>query len=393
MRDTGPIRVEITADISRLESGMRRAADAVEDWASATAEAGTAAGSAFGDQERLVAELQKRTVALETETANLTKRLEEMGARGGRAIQDATGKLEEYLKVQAAGLEGQRRVATTGFETQAAEIQGRGARAEISKVDELTQLRDLHQAEIAEEMRFLAEKLELDAASEKSAEKLAQDRARQDELIAKAAQMLMKDEQAILTAQQQQYERSFQAITRSFNTALNGWLQGTQTFGQAMTKMWDGIALAAINNILKIAEQWVIAMALHKTMAGQQVLQDASVAAADSYAWAASWGGPIAGAIAAAAAYAGTLAFDTFEYGGVAPRTGVALVHAGERVLPPSVNTVFERMMGAGGSGGVSAPMTIAIHGATDPGAVGRMVALQTSARIRRTARDLGYRI
>jgi hypothetical protein len=393
MPSTNPIRVEITADISRLESGMRRAAEAVEEWASATGEAGTTASSAFGDQERLIVALQKRIVALETETANLTKSLEEMGARGGRAAQEAAKQLEEYLKVQAAGLEGQRRVAATGFEAQAAEIQGRGARGEISKVDELTQLRDLHQAELAEEMRYISEKMAIDAADEKSAEKLAQDRAKQDEIIAQAALKLAKDEQAITTAQQQQYERSFLAITRNFNTALNGWLQGTQTFGQAMTKMWDGIALAAIDNLLKIAEQWVIAMALHKTMAAQYILADASQAAANSYAWASSWGGPIAGAIAAAAAWAGAMAFDTFEYGGVVPRTGVAMVHAGERVLPPSVNTVFERMIGQGRGGGLSAPMTIAIHGATDPGAVGRMVALQTSARIRRTARDLGYRI
>jgi hypothetical protein len=395
MRDTGPIRVEITADISRLESGMRRAAEAVEEWASTTAEAGTTASSAFGDQERLVVALQKRIVALETETASLTRRLEEMGARGGRATQEATKKLEEYLKVQAAGLEGQRRVAAMGFEAQAAEIQGRGARGEISKVDELTQLRDLHQAEIAEEMRFLAEKLELDAAGEKSAEKLAQDRAKQDELIAKAAQLLMKDEQAILTAQQAQYERSFQAITRSFNTALNGWLQGTQSFGRAMTRMWDSIALAAVENILKIAEQGVIALALHKTMAGQQILTDAKTAASGAYAAVSQIPivGPILAPAAAAAAFAGVMAFDTFEYGGVVPRTGVAMVHAGERVLPPSVNTVFERMAAQGAGGGLSAPMTIAIHGATDPGAVGRMVALQTSARIRRTAKDLGYRI
>jgi hypothetical protein len=96
-------------------------------------------------------------------------------------------------------------------------------------------------------------------------------------------------------------------------------------------------------------EQEILAAIQHKSLMKTQIMNDAKIAAADAFKWASGWGGPIAGAVAAGAAFAGVMAFDSFAEGGVvggSGRMGVPiLAHAGERVLSPAQTANFERMV------------------------------------------------
>jgi hypothetical protein len=59
----------------------------------------------------------------------------------------------------------------------------------------------------------------------------------------------------------------------------------------------------------------------------------------------------IEGGLLAAATFAAITAFGSYDVGGVVPRTGMKVIHEGERVLTQSQNTTFERLAGGDGGG------------------------------------------
>ena len=93
-------------------------------------------------------------------------------------------------------------------------------------------------------------------------------------------------------------------------------------------------------------------LAMTRTTALQEAFIHAKSAAAKAFDWASAWGGPIAGAIAGAAAFVGVMALAAFENGGIVGGSigsAVPIVaHAGERVLTTSQTATFERMVNGG---------------------------------------------
>lgn len=214
------------------------------------------------------------------------------------------------------------------------------------------------------------------------------------------------------------FEQCFSAMSNGFNRALNGWLRGAQTFTQAMQKAWQSMAMAVVEQIERMGEKWV---ATHVLMAGVNALfhtqqqaqdaagqaaqqtiasttnvamatSDAAVAAAGTLAYYSSFAPEIAPAMAAAqyGIGMGFAGMAGFALGGVVPKTQVALVHGGERVLTPSQNSAFERMAARGGS--FTSNVTNNIHGASSPARTARATSDVTIARVRRLAADWGYR-
>lgn len=148
---------------------------------------------------------------------------------------------------------------------------------------------------------------------------------------------------------QDSWKKGFDKMTAQFNTDVAQWVTTGKGFEQSMAKMMDGIAENFVKNLLKMMEQEALAAIQHKALMSQKIIADAKAAAADAYQWAASWGGPVAGVIAAAAAFAGVMAFDSFAAGGVVQGGGgmavPILAHAGERVLSPAQTANFEKMV------------------------------------------------
>jgi hypothetical protein len=160
---------------------------------------------------------------------------------------------------------------------------------------------------------------------------------------------------------------SLQQTTAAFNHNLAEWMRGNETFGTAMLRTWVSFAETAIQQLLRIAEQWLITKALmalgltSSTSASQQNAQqisgnvavaasDAAVAAANTLAFETGEGIPWPAAAAdAAITYAigaGFSALAAYEKGGVVEKTGPALVHAGEMILTAPASERMQAIFG-----------------------------------------------
>jgi len=160
-----------------------------------------------------------------------------------------------------------------------------------------------------------------------------------------AAQKTTKDWQAGLNV-----------IDRSLDTMLKGVLEGTQTWQQAMGRLFDNLALAFIEAVVKMMVQWAAYLAL--TAAG-------SGGVANPFT-----GGGLGGLVGGiASGIGGLIGFDSGAWS--VPADMVAIVHAGEMVLPADVAAAAR----AGG------PVASFASGAVAPSAAGANFALNVSVQ------------
>jgi hypothetical protein len=136
--------------------------------------------------------------------------------------------------------------------------------------------------------------------------------------------------------------QAFNKITDQMNRAVLSWIDGQQSFGVAMSHVWETIANTVIENILKMMEQMILAEIEHKALAQSGIFVDAKAAAAHAFKWVMEdvpFPANVALApAAAAAAFAGVMAFGAFEKGGIVPETGMNLLHKNEMVLDPGLS-------------------------------------------------------
>jgi hypothetical protein len=159
-----------------------------------------------------------------------------------------------------------------------------------------------------------------------------------------------KAEQQSLLRRRQQFDQYFKQVSSSFNTALNGWMQGTETASQAFDKMFQDILSQLVNFveqwIEKKIEMWLMDKLLSQTSqsasAEAQIVSNAAVAYSGAYAATAAIPivGPGLAPEAAMMAYMDVMAITPagFALGGIVPATGLALVHEGEKILPKSMS-------------------------------------------------------
>lgn len=163
------------------------------------------------------------------------------------------------------------------------------------------------------------------------------------------------------------YKKATDTVNSDFISGMNQWMTTNKTFGASMEDAAKKMAVAFIDALIKMQLQHLETMiminvqnsagnaanmAQQKTANAESVIGDAKTAAANSYKWASAWGGPVAGAIAAAIAFTGVMAF---EQGGVVPgQVGMGvpiLAHAGEAVLPqPLTRLLTDTAANGGGS-------------------------------------------
>jgi hypothetical protein len=146
-------------------------------------------------------------------------------------------------------------------------------------------------------------------------------------------------------------------VGASLNTMLNGVLLGTQTWQQSMAKIFSNLAVSFIENVAQMLYQWL-------------VFQAATAASgALSGGFFGSGGGGVLGALGGlfgGGAAAGGDAGAGMDLGDLAmfqagtwsvPRDMIALVHAGEMILPADVAAVARGNTGAApfpGGGGAA---------------------------------------
>jgi hypothetical protein len=153
-------------------------------------------------------------------------------------------------------------------------------------------------------------------------------------------------------------QKALDKYTQEAQRFTNVWTQGlTEVLfkHESVTKMLGQVYEHMVANIIKGIGEWVAAelvgAALHKTIALQGIAVDAKKAAAGAYAAVSDIPivGPILAPVAAAAAFAGVMAFGSFEQGGIVPINA----HPGEMVLPRHIsNWVQKAAAGDSGAGG-----------------------------------------
>lgn len=282
-----------------------------------------------------------------------------------KAILETTKALEGLKKMVAEydtlpKAQAQHEANLTNVDTAHAQSQSAEALSLIpNKNDQLKELRDFHQQVIAEDERFLKQEIAL-AQGSGEVQKAQQLQKQLLEVQRKGDLQRLNDQrtidQQIVNVEKQALDKMETDIAHLFATAITT----QESWAQASARLFGQVANQFITNLVKMGEQEVVAALLHKNLLKQGIIADADSAAAKAFNWASGWGGPVAGAIAAAAAFAGVLAFDSFEAGGVVNGShGMPvpiMAHAGERVLSASQTQNFHSLVDSrqgGAAGGV----------------------------------------
>ncbi len=137
-----------------------------------------------------------------------------------------------------------------------------------------------------------------------------------------------------LTDIQQAETRMYQTIADNIAKSIVENKNLLQSFEQTGQQMLEGM----IKNLI------LMELTHEKTK-----LLSAKDSAVKSYDWASTWGGPIAGAVAAATAFSAVMAF---EQGGKIPGEGAVPIigHGGETVVTKALTDRVERAEGTGGN-------------------------------------------
>jgi hypothetical protein len=197
-------------------------------------------------------------------------------------------------------------------------------------------------------------------------------------------QQIQRDEQFYAEIKQQEIEASRAAmreIGSIEDTLVTDILTKRQSLGIDLAQIWDRLVIQEIQADLKWATQHLLLNSLvadsDKTTAQQgmlvklaswaagsdalkglfssQVLADAKLAAANAYAAVSSvpYVGPFLAPAAAAGAFAAVAAYDSFAVGTeFVPRTGLAMIHEGERIVPRASNEALTTALTGGSAGG-----------------------------------------
>lgn len=163
----------------------------------------------------------------------------------------------------------------------------------------------------------------------------------------------------------QEWKRVTNQMGHELFAGLNGWLQGTKSFGQAMIESWDGMVMVIIEQIEKMAAEWIarkVLMAAASKIFGLEEkktdfskgVSNAALAGSAAYASvmealpypANMMVAPVVAmsAVMEGIAIASIGLAGSFDRGGIADEDMIAKVHKKEMVLPPPISTGLQQM-------------------------------------------------
>jgi hypothetical protein len=190
----------------------------------------------------------------------------------------------------------------------------------------------------------------------------------------------VQDKAATATAISAPYMTAFNTINEGFLSVQQKMIMGTQSisrdFAQMGAQLVVSVASAFEKMLLHSVEFEIQSTVAHQASNTAKVTSDATAAAASTgisatsslaqvahsaaVAAAGAWAslstipivGPVLGAVAAGATYAGVMALAAFDTGGIIANTGVALVHKDEAVLPAPLTNLLMTTANTGSGGG-----------------------------------------
>jgi len=236
-----------------------------------------------------------------------------------------------------------------GLQTQKDLLDQEVAAKQLSKSQEIAQLESFLGIEYQLESEALAKKLALEAEfNGQDSREYAQTLNEKTLLDAKYEQQLTRlaAEGAQAQANEakktgQEYKVVTDTIGKDFDSMLQGVLQGTETWQQAMGKLFSNIAVSAVEAIAKIAAEWLVF----------EVLTEGQGSWSDFMALEKPGGGGIASLLPS---------FDVGSWS--VPQTGPAFIHAGEMIIPQQQAAAIRSGDGSVGSSGNSSNFVININ-------------------------------
>lgn len=240
------------------------------------------------------------------------------------------------------------RMAQEGYKATEQELNGEVQLGRMTVQQKLNLLQQAAQQEYQIELAAIQAKEQLDM---NDVQKYQQDLNRQVQITRQYNQQLAQLAQQAAQQTQKVWQTAYERMTSQFNSAVASWVVTGRGFGQSMNQMMQGMTETFTRNVMKMAEQYLLGLLLQKTGQKSQIMADAKTAAANTYAAVSAIPvvGPFLAPPAAAAAFAGVMAFDSFAAGGVVQGAGGAavpiLAHAGERVLSTSQTQNFETLV------------------------------------------------
>jgi hypothetical protein len=342
------------------------------------------AAVAKANDELEVAQTRWREIGEESKLAGL-----ESGQAAKDASEQAAKKAEETQAKQIRALD----------ELNAKNLEGRNVMIEQSEAAAKAQESiEADKAKIANEQDEFIFSANLDLQKEVQKSQEAEERQveegykKQTDAFIRESKRREKVAEEEAKKEEETERRALNAIDQALNQNLARWITGQERWRRAEYEIWNGIADTAIKSLLKVAEQELVGLLLHKSIAKEGVLVDAKKAASGAYAAVSDIPviGPFLAPEAAAAAFAAVLALGSFALGGVVPKDMPAIVHEGEGVFTPQQTKNIQQIAEGGGTGG-----GVNIHmgnvSALDSRGVGRVLDRNTR-EIQRTLMRLARR-
>jgi len=174
--------------------------------------------------------------------------------------------------------------------------------------------------------------------------------------------------------EQQSVQKMAAKIDDYMFSGFNKWIQGQATFAQAMGQSWNKMLMDLIQYEEKKVARWLATEAMHAMIAmtatatdeaadeEQNAIKSKGIIKSAAHAAAQAWEalspipivGPVLGAAAAAATFAGVMAFGSFKQGGILDKDQFMFGHAKEMMLPEHISTGLQNMINSGQTSGGS---------------------------------------
>lgn len=284
--------------------------------------------------------------------ANLTKEFEladavtsAMAEKEIKATEHAT---KEETEAFREALDEKMRLAAEGYKDAEQKANDEVRMGRMTSQERIAALRAAAAQEYQIELGLIRSKEALDMGD---AQKYQQELNRELQMTRQHDQQMAQLARQSADQTQQVWMQAWQKMTTEFNAAFAKWIVTGKGFVQSLAQMWAGMVENFSKNILKMAEQYLLGLALQKSGQKSQILADAKTAAANAYSAVSGIPvvGPFLAPVAAAGAFAGVMAFDSFNEGGMVTKGGGAhvpiLAKAGERVLSQSQTQNFETLV------------------------------------------------
>ncbi len=259
------------------------------------------------------AKAQTDKVATVNTTTSTIISIGEKGNQQAMAADFAAIKAENDAVIKAAneqmqtwdeGYKGQIEVAKIASETTIQLITQQFEKGKITQQQEIALIAKAKQDELALEIYYQQQR---QALWDKDPKKVQEIQNQINKIKAQSELIGVKATTDELKASEQKWKSFTSSISQSLNSALSGWIQGTQTFGQAWAKMADDMAMKFISSLEQQLVQFLVHLAVKdaadKAASAKNNLRAAYDSAHNTYKWATGIVGPVVAGVLAAGAF------------------------------------------------------------------------------------------